>query len=136
MAIHLDRAVSEKFSFNNETHLTPILASAVKAYLFFDDTRNNVGARKLLSAQPGDSTVSSSHHIVLMNLIADSLKIDASSIVDLDLCLFDTQPASIGGIYNEFIFSPRIDNLMMSLLNLTQEVLPIMEHQQFIVIHF
>lgn len=32
LAIHLDRTVSEKLQFNNETHLTPILATTIKKY--------------------------------------------------------------------------------------------------------
>ena len=46
-----------------------------------------------------------------MNAIADKLKIEVDEIVDFELNLYDTQPASLGGIQKEFIYSARIDNL-------------------------
>jgi len=39
--------------------------------------------------------------------------------MDFELCLYDTQPPTIGGVNNEFIFSARLDNLMMSYTALT-----------------
>ncbi len=39
-------------------------------------------------------------------------------IVDFELSVVDTQPSVIGGLFDEFIFSPRIDNQMMSFCSL------------------
>lgn len=46
-----------------------------------------------------------------MNALAEELNVTPESIVDLDLCLSDTQPAAIGGVLDEFVFAPRLDNL-------------------------
>lgn len=40
-------------------------------------------------------------------------------IKNFELFVCDTQKAVIGGVFNEFIFSPRLDNLMMSFCGLT-----------------
>ena len=51
-------------------------------------------------------------------MIAKQLKVSPTQIKDLELCLFDTLPAAIGGINDEYIFSARLDNLMMSFCGL------------------
>lgn len=35
-------------------------------------------------------------------------------IISTDLCLYDIQKAALGGVYQEFILSARLDNLMLS----------------------
>lgn len=55
-----------------------------------------------------------------MHTIAKSLSaslgetVSPSQIHDFELSLFDVQPATIGGALDEFIFSPRLDNLFSS----------------------
>ena len=36
------------------------------------------------------------------------------ALCDFDLSLYDTQPATLGGLYREFVYAARIDNLMMT----------------------
>jgi len=52
-------------------------------------------------------------------LIAEQLNVSPSSIRDLELSVVDTQPSCLGGALNEFILSPRLDNLFMSYSCLT-----------------
>lgn len=96
LAIHLDRSVKDGFSFNPETHLRPILSteSAVN--------RNLDGLSDCGCAQ-----------IPLPLAQGFSLPKD-QEILAFDLCLYDVQKASFGGIYEEFVQSARLDNLFMS----------------------
>jgi hypothetical protein len=55
---------------------------------------------------------------VIMQLIAEAASVNVDQIRDFELSVCDTQPAAIGGAFNEFIFSPRLDNLMMSFCGL------------------
>jgi aspartyl aminopeptidase len=96
LAIHLDRSVSDGFKFNNEAQLCPILQLTEKSL--------NSDAEK----------VNGIHHLSLLNMIAKDLNVQVDQIGEFELCLYDTQPAAIGGAKNEFIFSARLDNLMMS----------------------
>lgn len=103
LAIHLDRDVSNGFSFNKENHLRPVIATAVRAQL--EATTGDADQKD----QP-----KSKHSSVLLQLIAKELSVEIDQICDFELCLFDTQGANVGGALEEFIFSPRLDNLCCS----------------------
>lgn len=105
LAIHLDRDVSNGFTFNKETHLRPVLATAVRAQLEASTEASAKDAPK------------PKHASVLLQLIAKELDVQIDAICDFELCLFDTQGANVGGALDEFIFSPRLDNLCCSWLS-------------------
>jgi aspartyl aminopeptidase len=93
-----DRA-SEGFKFNNETHLRPVLETAIKAQ--FDTTGNDL------------------HNKSLLNLLAKTLDVKVENIINFELSVADFQPGTIGGINNEFIYSARLDNLMHCFTSIT-----------------
>ena len=47
----------------------------------------------------------------LLRVLAKELEVAAEDIMDFELCLCDTQPGAIGGVNDELVFAPRIDNL-------------------------
>jgi aspartyl aminopeptidase len=99
LAIHLNREVNESgFKPNFETHLLPILSTVVQEKL---DAKDN-----------------DPHHSSLIQLLAKEMSINPEQIRDFELSLYDVNPSAIGGINNEFIFSARLDNLMMSFCSL------------------
>ncbi|CAO3588100.1 unnamed protein product [Absidia cylindrospora] len=106
LAIHLDHSPGTKFEFNQETHLLPILATTAKASL------------NALNTKGAPSGQEQKHHPALINLLANELKVEGHQIHDFELCLYDIQPATIGGVYDEFIFGSRLDNLGMSYCSL------------------
>lgn len=114
LAIHLNREVNDKgFQFNKQTHLLPVIATAVAQQL------GSKGEKAAPAAKDGENAPASPpftdlHHPVLVQLLAAELGVPAADIRDFELCLTDTQPAALGGVYNEFIFSRALDNLMMS----------------------
>ena len=54
------------------------------------------------------------HHPYLVELIAKEAKVEVSEIHDFEMLLYDTQKSCIGGLNEELLFSPRLDNLGMS----------------------
>ena len=89
LAIHLQSADERKaFDPNSENHLIPILCSSSK--------------------ESGDGK----HANELLDIIATAAGCAPNDITDVDICLMDAQPAEICGAKDEFISSPRIDNLL------------------------
>jgi len=52
----------------------------------------------------------------LLELLQAEANVSQADIYDFELHLYDVQPATIGGVNNEFIFSPRLDNLFFLIL--------------------
>jgi aspartyl aminopeptidase len=46
----------------------------------------------------------------LATFLASEMGVDASNILGWDLCLYDVQPPSVGGVHEDFIYAPRLDN--------------------------
>lgn len=95
LALHLDRTINEGFKFNVEGQLLPILC---------------------LHSQSSDTPSDASHHSQqLLDALSQSAGFSNDvKITDMDLCLYDIQPPSVGGVNGEFVFGARLDNLLMS----------------------
>eukprot|EP01119_Soliformovum_irregulare_P004482 TRINITY_DN154_c0_g1_i1.p1 TRINITY_DN154_c0_g1~~TRINITY_DN154_c0_g1_i1.p1 ORF type:complete len:452 (-),score=158.32 TRINITY_DN154_c0_g1_i1:48-1403(-) len=92
LAIHLDRDSGTKLEFNKQTQLFPILATSIQ----------------------GTLNEQSDSQSIISKLVASELNCKVEDIRELELSVVDSQKSVIGGVFNEFIFSPRLDNLMMS----------------------
>lgn len=107
LAIHLNRETNEKFGPNKENHLVSILATTVQEKLLSDG--NNTAKNEETDSNL-DSKLTNKHHSVLIDVITKELGCTVDEIVDIELQLIDTQPATIGGALDEFIFGGRLDN--------------------------
>ncbi|EPY50371.1 aspartyl aminopeptidase Aap1 [Schizosaccharomyces cryophilus OY26] len=99
LAIHLDRTANASFSFNLETEFTPL-----------------IGLENELSKEETFENGEKAHHPALLSLISREIGTEVSpeSIVDFELILGDYEKARLGGIHEEFVFSPRLDNQGMT----------------------
>jgi len=102
LAIHLNTDRTN-FAPNKETHLCPVLATAVQHEIH----RPTSDAPTL-----PEGSQASKHHPILVKLICDQLCIEPEQMLDFELSLADAAPAVIGGAYQEFLFAPRLDNLL------------------------
>ncbi|KAK1925566.1 aminopeptidase [Papiliotrema laurentii] len=125
LAIHLDRTMNEAFKFNKETNYRPILGLVAEQLNSTgaegkDKSRSGTPIPFSGTSTPGEqkkpeedvSKMSERHHPLLLAVLADELGCEIGDIHDFELSLFDVQPSTVGGLSNEFVFSPRIDNLM------------------------
>lgn len=108
LCIHLQTAEERSaFKVNKEEHLSPIIGTAPLL---------EAAAAKQLNRNDGDDGISGDswkkgQEPALLRLIAAELDVDVKQICNFELGLFDCQPASLGGIKNEFLYSARLDNL-------------------------
>ncbi|KAK0190985.1 peptidase M18 [Armillaria mellea] len=108
LAIHLDRNVNDSFKFNQETEFVPILG------LIANSLNKSKDPADPPRTESKASNIQINHHSELLSVIAGELSVAPEEIHDFELSLYDTQPSVLGGIDNEFIFSPRLDNLFSS----------------------
>lgn len=117
LAIHLHR--QSNFDPNKESELFPIVGLAA-AELNKDANGKTVTKEDETEANDEEpefqplKAMAERHHPKVLDVIASEAGVDASSIVDFELVLYDTQKSCIGGINDEFVFSPRLDNLGMT----------------------
>ncbi|EJW87813.1 aspartyl aminopeptidase, partial [Wuchereria bancrofti] len=106
LAIHFTCDSRNKFEFNNETNLRPIIATLATENLNKNakECSDDVGVNS--------SSVINDHHMVFLNIIANAAGCEPDNILDLDLYLYDHQKATIGGVHEEFISGQRLDNLV------------------------
>ena len=114
LAIHLTKDRYTKFEFNKESQFKPIAGIVKNDKNETTETNESSGCCKGedLSDEQFESVKSSveRHNKELLDLIAKELSIEPSQIEDFELVLYDTQPSCLGGLNDEFIFSPRLDN--------------------------
>jgi len=104
LAIHLQTAEERgAFKVNKEEHLSPIIGTQAAL--------ENEASNQLNKMFDGDDPWNAKQEPELMKLIATELGIETKEIANFELGLFDCQPASLGGIKNEFLNAARLDNL-------------------------
>mmetsp|Transcript_12362 Transcript_12362/g.20480 ORF Transcript_12362/g.20480 Transcript_12362/m.20480 type:complete len:470 (-) Transcript_12362:91-1500(-) len=98
LCIHLQSAEERKaFTVNKENHTVPIIGTHTLLQQGSEDQLNEW--------QKG-------HEPLLLKAIAAKAGIEVKDIADMELNLYDVQPASLGGlIQKEFLNSARLDNL-------------------------
>ncbi|MDN3639601.1 M18 family aminopeptidase [Simiduia curdlanivorans] len=94
LAIHLDREVNKSRSINPQTDIPPVLAQLASAEAGFD-------FKALLAGQ----------------LAAEGVA-DCASVLDYELSFYDTQPAALVGLQEQFFVGARLDNLLSCFVGL------------------
>ncbi|CAH8623989.1 unnamed protein product [Dicrocoelium dendriticum] len=125
LAIHLNREIkTQGFNPNSEQHLLPVLCTSLMDQLNTAEDGSTMdpvppildGSRLTATASCGKRRYPTG----LLRAITDQLGIPYQvESLELELYLADYQPARIGGLHNEFIHAPRLDNLFNSYTSLS-----------------
>ncbi|KAF2434048.1 peptidase M18, aminopeptidase I [Tothia fuscella] len=113
VAVHLEK--QNPFKFDTESTLLPVAAQRSSKRQADQHEHDESDLPKVYG--PFRYTMTSAHNRhnpSLVGKLADKLNVNRENILDFDLALYDIQKATLGSLNNEFIFSARIDNLMMS----------------------
>lgn len=115
LAIHLNRGSADKFEFNKETELLPILGLVEKE---LNGVKEKAESKSKNDGEDAEfnpfSAINVRHEKSLMDVIAADANVNVEEIEDFELVLYDTQDSVLGGLNDEFVFSPRHDNLNSS----------------------
>ena len=76
-----------------------------------DEQGNNISKTKDPNSDDENCPWRKGQEPLLLKRIAQEMGIDVQQIADWELSLYDTQPASLGGLHSEFLYSGRLDNL-------------------------
>ena len=108
LCIHLQSASErEAFAVNREDHTSPIIASNPIG----EDQKKVIESSILEQITNSGDPWLQGQEPMLLQRIASELKIDVAQIADFDLSFYDVQPATLGGIHQDFLYSGRLDNL-------------------------
>ncbi|KAG8125318.1 hypothetical protein E2320_020497 [Naja naja] len=86
LAIHLQRNVNESFGPNTEQHLVPILATQAQEILEKGDS---------IIADSCTQSLQNRHAPILISLLCSQLEVKPEQLVEMELCLVDTQPPAL-----------------------------------------
>jgi aspartyl aminopeptidase len=114
LCIHLQTAEERQgFTVNKENHTSPIIATESIQSKENDAAKEKLekDATEQLNSSSNSSKWREAQEPLLLEALAEKLGVDKEEIVDFELNLYDTQPASMGGITKEFLYSARLDNL-------------------------
>jgi len=99
VAPHLDQPYANGFQVNKEVHLRALIGDV--------DSKSYGLLNPAMIAVSGNPK----HEPALVALVAQELGVPMQDIVGLDLRLCDCEPATVGGIRNDYVFGQGIDNL-------------------------
>jgi aspartyl aminopeptidase len=117
LAIHL-QSVDERVAFkvNKEDHMSPIVGMVQPpmpqspSAAAPSEASSSLLQTSIQQQIYGDTWKQGQEPLLLQRL-ADELDCSVDQIADFELNFYDTQPATVGGLGKEFLYSARLDNL-------------------------